>query len=149
MSGPSPVIRIVVADNSRMSSQLLADALRRSRNPRFEVAVPSALTTNATVAEIERTRPDVAVLSKDFQSNPLAAFCIVRGIRAAQIPTKSVLLLDNPEKDLVIDAFRAGIRGVFPRSESSRMLCRCIERVHSGQIWASTQELHYLLQELE
>jgi len=42
----------------------------------------------------------------------------------------------------LVDAFRAGARGVFFLSESSfKSLCRCVEQVHAGQIWASSAEL--------
>jgi DNA-binding NarL/FixJ family response regulator len=53
-----------------------------------------------------------------------------------------VILLDNEDRKLTVDAFRAGASGVFCPSQSSfKMLCRCVDRVHSGQLWAKRSEL--------
>ena len=57
------------------------------------------------------------------------------------------MLLDRTDPDLVVDAFRAGARGVFSRSDSDiSMLCKCISRVMQGQVWADSTQLHYLLE---
>jgi DNA-binding NarL/FixJ family response regulator len=48
----------------------------------------------------------------------------------------------------VVEAFRAGARGVFCRSESLKSLARCIQCVSEGQIWANSKELRYLLEAL-
>jgi len=48
----------------------------------------------------------------------------------------------------VIEAFTAGAMGVCSRDESCEVLCKCIDRVHSGQIWANSEQLHYLLETL-
>jgi DNA-binding NarL/FixJ family response regulator len=55
---------------------------------------------------------------------------------------KSILLFYTHERNLIVDAFRAGARGVFCLSESNfKALCRCVEQVQAGQIWASSAEL--------
>jgi DNA-binding NarL/FixJ family response regulator len=46
----------------------------------------------------------------------------------------------------VIEAFRSGARGVFCRTESLKLLAKSIKCVHEGQIWASSSELHYVLE---
>jgi DNA-binding CsgD family transcriptional regulator len=46
----------------------------------------------------------------------------------------------------VVEAVRAGARGVFSRSDfESAALCKCVRRVYEGQIWLSTRELDHLL----
>jgi DNA-binding NarL/FixJ family response regulator len=56
------------------------------------------------------------------------------------------LLAESYDRDLVINAFRSGARGLFSFSEASfQTLCKCIRSVHSGQVWANAQQLHYLL----
>jgi len=48
--------------------------------------------------------------------------------------------------ELAVHAFRAGARGLFCLGDSSfQLFCECIERVHRGEIWATTQQLNYLL----
>jgi DNA-binding NarL/FixJ family response regulator len=54
--------------------------------------------------------------------------------------------LDSSERTTVIEAFRSGARGVFFRSESLKALAKCILCIHNGQVWASSGELHYLLE---
>jgi DNA-binding NarL/FixJ family response regulator len=58
------------------------------------------------------------------------------------------MLLDVSERTQVIEAFRAGARGVFSRSESLKSLAKCIHCVNVGQVWANSKELRYLLEAL-
>ncbi|PYX45962.1 MAG: hypothetical protein DMG79_17890, partial [Acidobacteria bacterium] len=48
----------------------------------------------------------------------------------------------------VIEAFRAGARGVFCRTESLKLLAKSIRCVHEGQIWANSSELQFLLESM-
>ena len=56
------------------------------------------------------------------------------------------MLIPGAERDLVIDAFRGGARGVFCRIQSLKQLSKCIRTVHGGQIWADNQNLDFLLE---
>src|SRR5664279_2032349 len=48
---------------------------------------------------------------------------------------------------MVVDAFRAGARGVFCLSQATfKSLCRCVEQVHAGQIWADSSELSEVIE---
>ena len=139
------MIHILVAETSPLASQLLADGLRRSRTPKFEVSIPPSLSPDACLAEIARTRPNVAVLALNLQNEPLSAMEVIRDLHSQGVETKCIVLLEQSDRNLVIENFRAGASGVFPRSQSPQMLARCIESVHAGQ---SSQELHYVLAEL-
>lgn len=141
-------IKVFVGESSRMSCQLISEALRRSRNPRFEVVVPRGFTSNEALLDIERTRPDVAVISHALKDGPAAGFSLVRAMYASHMQTRAVLLLDHTERELVVDAFRSGARGVFSRADSLTELCKCIHSVHKGQIWANSKEMEYVLEEL-
>jgi len=58
-----------------------------------------------------------------------------------------VSLLDNYNRDLVVNAFRSGARGLFCFSEYPfRMLCKCLQSVHQGQVWANNTQFQYLLE---
>lgn len=142
------MIHILAAETSPLASQLLADGLRRSRSSKFQVTIPSSLSPDGCLEEIARTRPDVAVLALNLRNEPLSALEVVRELHSQRIDTKCVVLLEQSDRNLVIENFRAGAHGVFPRSHSPQMLARCIESVHAGQIWATSQELHYVLAEL-
>jgi DNA-binding NarL/FixJ family response regulator len=54
-------------------------------------------------------------------------------------------LLDEPTPERVVEAFRVGARGIFNRRDSLPQLLRCLQAVHSGQIWAGSKELGYVL----
>jgi DNA-binding NarL/FixJ family response regulator len=58
------------------------------------------------------------------------------------------MLLDDWTPELVVDAFRAGARGVFHRADNFQRLCRCLAVVHEGQIWAGTSALTYVIDAL-
>ena len=57
-----------------------------------------------------------------------------------------MLLLDSADRASVIDAFRAGAKGIFSRDESLATLCRCIQNVHAGQTWASSEQIEAVLE---
>jgi DNA-binding NarL/FixJ family response regulator len=141
-------IRVLISDNSRMSSQLMAAVLKRNRTPHFEIILPSGFRSEETSKQISETCPDIALISNALQDGPFAGFSVLRKLQSENLPTRAVLLIEECERDLVLDAFRAGARGVFCRSEPSTRLARCICCVYSGQIWASNRELEYLLEEL-
>jgi len=147
VTGKAP-IPILVGDNSLMSSQLLAAALKRCRTPRLDVIVPDGFTSADLLSTIHAKQPEVALISNGLRDGAFAGFHVLRALRSSGCRTKPVLLLDSCERELVIDAFRAGARGVFPRSESSKALARCIHCVSRGQVWASSRELDFLLEAL-
>lgn len=146
VDGPS--LRVLIGDASRMASQLIAGELRTSRNPRFETILPLCFTSRTIADEIMRTQPEVALVSSVLQDSSFAGYSVLRTIQPLNLPTRVILLLEECEHNLVIDAFRSGARGVFSRAESSEQLSKCIYAVHKGQIWASTRELEYVLEEL-
>ena len=55
------------------------------------------------------------------------------------------MMIPSCERNLVIDAFREGARGVFCRDHSSELLPKCIRTVHEGQIWAGNEEIEHIL----
>jgi DNA-binding NarL/FixJ family response regulator len=61
------------------------------------------------------------------------------------VETKILVVMASPNKDVVIDAFRFGAVGVFGRDGPFDLLCKAIEVVSRGQIWARSEELHYVL----
>ena len=58
-----------------------------------------------------------------------------------------VLLVESVDRELVVSAFRSGVRGIFCIADSNlRLLCKCLLRVVDGQIWANTEQLNYLVE---
>jgi two-component system nitrate/nitrite response regulator NarL len=140
-----PSIRVLVADSTRMNSQLLANVLARDK--RFQVleVQPSA---DAMLAFTEREKPDVVLLSPFLEEDPAKGFRLARQLRAAHPATRILILLDRSERSSAVEAFRAGASGIFCRTESLKFLPRCIACIHAGQVWANSHELRYLLDAL-
>jgi DNA-binding NarL/FixJ family response regulator len=141
----SQVIRVLAADATRMNSQLLAAALERDKH--FEVLDPVS-DARGIIAAVAKEKPAVVVISAELDDDKHKGFEIARELRALHPETRVVMLLDASERGQVVEAFRAGSRGVFCRSESLMSLARCIQCVSEGQIWANSKELRYLLEAL-
>ena len=138
-------LRVVAADSTAMGTQLLADAL--SRDPHLDM-IESASSGASVLQMLKREKAHVALVSANLGKNPNAGFELVREIRSQFPGTKIVVLLDASERGTVVEAFRAGAHGVFCRTEPFRLLAKCIACVHEGQVWASSSELHFLLEAL-
>src|ERR1700680_3890975 len=128
-TGTSP-IRVVVADGTRMGSQLISDNLKG--DSRF--AVVGVCASSQELMECVATcSPDVLVVNVSLDEQAMKGFEVVRQLRTSHPETKVILLLDSPKRDLVIRAFGSGAKGVFCRAQSIDMLRKCIAIVHGGQ----------------
>ena len=145
MSKAAEKIRVLVADANRVDCQLLAIALMQS-SYHLQV-VGSAQDTKSLLRAIAEWEPDVVLISADLQDGPGQGFYALGQLRNLKTKTKPrpVMLLESSENAQIVDAFRGGARGVFCRSDSIEKLPKCIWSVHSGQIWASSKELHVVL----
>jgi DNA-binding NarL/FixJ family response regulator len=139
-------IQVLVADADPMGSQLIAGALKRCRN-QFDIV---ALTSNSSdaILKLNEHKPDVAVISAELQDGPLKGFKVLNELRVAPFKTAAIMLLRDSERNLVIDAFRSGARGVFLRVQSFKALSKCIRIVHKGEVWASHADLEFVLEAL-
>jgi DNA-binding NarL/FixJ family response regulator len=138
----SDFISIVVADSTRIHTQLLADAMRN--DPTLQV-VASASNSNDLLTAVERVPIDVALVSFALDDRQGRGPELLREMRALRPKIKGVVLLDSSRPDDVLECFRAGAKGIFSKNEKLENLCRCIRSVHGGQIWANSTELEHVL----
>lgn len=138
-------ISVLVADSSLMTAQLIAASLKRNRNPHIHVLLPAAFTSEGATRDIMQARPDVALVSASLSDGPFAGYSVLRSLQQNAVATRVILLLEDGERELIVDAFRTGARGVFLRSEPSTLLSRCVHCVHQGQIWAGARQIEYLV----
>jgi len=131
-------IRVFVADSSRIHTQLLSDALRKDADL---VVVHRDSAKKDLVAEIVAGRIDVLVVSIHLDEEPLRGLAILRELRSLSPRFRAAVLLDSPKRDLILEAFRAGARGIFSRHDSVEMLGKCIRSLHDGQIWANSEQM--------
>ncbi len=140
-----PLIRVLVVDNTRIHAQLLADALKR--DPSLEVV--GAVSHSGELIDLVRSNKiDVAVIGCNLDEQPLHGIEVLRQLKSTFAGIRAIVLLDSSKRDVVIEAFRAGARGLFTRHESLEMLSKCVRRVYEGQIWANTEQMGYAIEAL-
>jgi DNA-binding NarL/FixJ family response regulator len=139
----SDFVSIVVADGTRIHTQLLADALRNDRGLQV---VAAASNSEELLAAITRVPIDVVVISHNLDDQPGHGTQVLRQMRALRPQIKGVILLDTPKPQEVLECFRAGAKGIFSKEERLESLCKCIRSVHEGQIWARSVDLDHVLE---
>ena len=139
------LIRVLLADSNQTQSEVMGSALRR--HPAFQVTCCRAEMSECLRAlELE---PAQIVLIGNGTNDNRELLGMVRGLHTAYPGIGIILLLDGYDRDLVVDAMRCGARGLFSLAlQSFKALCRCISCVHHGQIWASTEQLKYVIDAL-
>jgi DNA-binding NarL/FixJ family response regulator len=134
---------VLVADATSVDTQLLVEVLRQD-NQLQVIGCPSI--PSAIVRLVARATPHVALINKALAPNGRVEW--IEEFRAQSPATRVVMLLESSDRESVLNAFRAGAQGVFCRTESFTLLMKCIRCVHAGQIWASSSELHFVLETL-
>jgi len=137
-----PVVRVAVADDTRIHTQLLAAALRLDAS--LEVISPDS---QELARSVDLHHVDVLLISSDL-NHPGGGFEFLRAMRPSHPGLRAVLLLSSSKPESVLEAFRSGARGVLSRQDSIETLSKCLRRVFQGQIWANSQELHLVVEAL-
>jgi len=139
----SSAISVLIADSSRMQSQLLSSALRR--RPEFRVS--ACAVDEACILQAVASMPvKVLVIPLNLSAGLAGQMAAVRRVHLRHPAVATILLVDSYDRNLVVSAFRSGARGIFCIADTHfRLLCRCIERVASGQVWVNTEQLTFLL----
>jgi DNA-binding NarL/FixJ family response regulator len=137
-------IKILVADSHQTQAQLMVSALRR--RPEFSASFCS-LDLDVILAALNSTPAHVAVVNLNGPKHDGRPMAMVRRLHLLYPQVDKILLLDAYAPDLVVEAFRSGVRGLYCSSENPfRMLCKCIHRVHSGEVWLNNQQMQYLIE---
>ncbi len=90
-AGPQQPIRVLVADSTRMGTQLLSDAVERDRRCKV---VDSVVTSADALRAIAKQHTDVALVGTNLDQTPFRGFDAVRELRSVSPLVKSVILLD-------------------------------------------------------
>jgi len=139
-----PSIRVLIADADRMSADLIAEGLQRGRTDIAVVGVANS--SGEAIRELEKTLPDIALINAHLEDGRLRGYHVLQYLQMLSPKTTAIMLIPDSDRDLVVDAFRGGARGVFSRLQSLKQLSKCIRTVHEGQIWADTQNLAFILE---
>ena len=141
----SNFVSIVVADSTRIHTQLLANALRNDRGLQV---VAETSNSEELLAAITRVPIDVAVIGHNLDDQAGHGTHVLRQMRVLRPQIKGVILLDSSKPQEVLECFRAGAKGIFSKQERLESLCKCIRSVHEGQIWARSIDLDNALEAL-
>src|SRR3984893_13515625 len=142
-AGPIPdsaPITALIADETRIGAQLLKNELARSR---YRINVVASATSQSEIfTSLDEDPVDVALINENLEEGSYGGFQILAKLRESYPNTRVILLLKSAPQDLVVDAFRGGVKGVFCRTDTPEALCKCVRAVHNGQIWVNSNQLH-------
>jgi DNA-binding NarL/FixJ family response regulator len=131
-------IRVLVADSSRIHTHLLADELRG--DSLLEV-IPFDSESSSLISAVTDVNTDVLVINANLDAQHSSGLEVVRELRANDSNVRAVVLMESLRDELILNAFRAGARGIFGKSQPVELLCKCVHCVHQGQIWAGSREI--------
>ncbi len=122
--------RVLIADDH----QMLADALKRLLEPRFEV-VGIVCNGRALVETAQKLRPDVVVV--DVAMPQLNGLDAARQIKHSAPNVKIVFMTMNEDPDLVGEAFRAGASAFVLKQAAAFELTDAIDKVLKGGLYVT------------
>jgi two-component system nitrate/nitrite response regulator NarL len=136
---------LLISEASKMYCDLLSMAFYAVRKRFHVVGVASNTTDILTV--LREHLPQITIVSDILEEGPLAGIRILPEIRRIAPNTRILLLMRAPDRQLVIEAFRFGADGVFCRNSPFDLLCKSLDAISQGEIWANAVELRYVLEE--
>lgn len=140
------IVSVLVADSNQTQSQLLCGALRRQGS--FRVA-SSRAELPACLSVLEHDPAHVLLLANEITDDRNRLYEFLRGVHLSYPDLAIVLLVDQYDRDLVVNSLRTGSRGLFClASMPFKSLCRCIVSVHQGQYWTNTEQMRYMIDAL-
>jgi len=134
---------VVVALATQMDCQLLADVIERQC--RFQVAACPINSTSALCA-IQQNRPDLVLISPCLEDATRSGLQVAKAVHASGTNSRIVVLIGTEEREIVLESFRCGARGVLTVNDSSQDLCKCMAAVLRGDIWVRSTHLAYLVE---
>jgi DNA-binding NarL/FixJ family response regulator len=142
---PTP-ISVIIAQRSLMAGQTLCRALKVQRK-NFTV-VGCVQKPEDLLKQAAELHPDVAVISAFLDGDPDGGLKALRKLRVSATTTRAIVLLECSDAKQAFDAFSEGAKGVVCRSDAFEALCKGIQCVHAGQIWADTSQLQWIFETL-
>jgi DNA-binding NarL/FixJ family response regulator len=138
-------IRVLVADSSRIHTNLLAEALKRDVH--LEV-IPFDSESRHLASAAMTLDIDVLVINANLDEQASRGFEVLRELHIVNSVIRAVVLMDTLNDEMVLSAFRAGARGIFGKNQPVEVLCQCVRCVYQGQIWANSRELSLAVEAL-
>jgi len=131
--------RVLIVGRDRMSGELLASALNQTDSCEAAAVTPEGLSESLTA-----NKTHLAVISAELDQRRSGFDLTAAAVRS--FPNLIVvILLSQASQTSVVNAFRAGARGVFSSERPIQEFLDCIEHVRRGYLWAGPYEADVLL----
>ena len=144
-STPLP-ISIAIFDATGITSDLLKRAF--SKQPEYSV-VGCPKSIEETLRIVVEKEPDTVIISAFERTGSVTAIELLDRLSLVGSAAHAVILSANLTNEETVAYFRAQARGVLSGSNADfSALCKCVACVHSGQIWANSEQLVCLIESL-
>jgi DNA-binding NarL/FixJ family response regulator len=141
--GSTVGIRLLMANLPAMLSDLLSDAFEQV--PDINLVKP--VNDVQHLLDVSKTgKADVILLGSSQVENISSAVALLEVLPDRYKDAKVIVITQKPGYGEVIALFREGVKGILCSSNLRfDLLCKSIRCVHQGQIWASNEQLAYLV----
>jgi DNA-binding NarL/FixJ family response regulator len=141
--GSAVNIRLLMANLPVM----LCDLLQGAFDPIHDITIIEPINNVQHLLDVSKTdTADVILLGSSRVENICSAVAILDSLPDRYKDAKVIVLTQKPGYAEVISLFRAGVRGILCSADLRfDLLCKSIRCVHKGQIWASNEQLAYLV----
>jgi DNA-binding NarL/FixJ family response regulator len=136
-------IRLFIANIPIMLSDLLQNAFESVS----DIKIVKPCNDLQYLLDISKTdSADVILLGSSRVENICSAVTILDSLPTRYKDAKVIVLTQKPDYAEVISLFRAGVKGILCSTNLRfELLCKSIRSVQQGQIWASNEQLAYLV----
>jgi DNA-binding NarL/FixJ family response regulator len=134
-------IRLLLAHDRPIVVEELSNVLRMTP----KMAVVARCTTGADVIDAVRThRPDVTLISQNLSGR--SGIQLLRDLLEQGVETKTVLLMEGSDDEVVLEALRLGVRGIMLMELTPQLLVQCIRKVAAGERWLERRSAARLIE---
>ena len=134
------MIRVLIADNHPIVLSGLTTVLEKHS----DVMVIEKTSTSDNVIQLTKEHlPDVLIV--DINMEGLEFLPFFRQMHDDRIPTRSLVLTENQEYEVVVEAVDAGVHGYILKSDSETMIVPALRAIASGDVWLSPSTQNVML----